>query len=266
MIESFRHNSRRRRIRAALAMGVAVVVGALVVRLPFPRVISGVALAIAEPFAQSIRMVGKWGLRLNEVRHSTQRLAQENLQLRDENVTLKLLLIDARRQKKEYEALVAFVPMVRADTIVAGVLVRPPASLYDTLILDRGLDAGVVKGDAVLAVGGVAIGSIEDVFSHSARAVLFSSPGNVHAVVVTGRGISGEARGRGAGNFEMRLPRDIPIAEGDVVSLPGLGGMPLGVVGSIVSAETDPFALVLFRSPLSLATLSYVLIDRSRRL
>src|ERR1035437_5003518 len=89
--------------------------------------------------------------------------------------------------------------------ILAGILSRPNGSVYDTLIVDAGLNQGVVEGDMVFAYGNVPIGRVALVYTDSSNIVLFSNPGEKTEVMITGDNTSMQLVGRGGGNFEMIL-------------------------------------------------------------
>ena len=261
------HQRSKQTFRRAFGVAAFVVIVALfATRARMPRLFSAIANTAAHPFLVAARAFSSAGVETVSFLRSKTSLLEENAALREDNLSLKLALVDARRVTAENEQLAALRTDVPSDLVPAGVLLRPPVTMYDTLIIDAGSAAGVAKGNPVLVASGVVVGSVEDVFSRTSRVVLFSSPGTTLSVVFSGTGIAAEARGRGAGNFEVRLPRDISVISGDVVALPGISGGTLGVVSTIIAEEADSFQRVLFKSPVSLSELSFVLVDKGRRL
>lgn len=121
--------------------------------------------------------------------------------------------------------------------VLAGVLVRPPVSPYDTLVIDQGTRAGVMVGQMVRGAGGIPLGTIESVSGESARVLLYSAPGRVT------EGWVGELRtpvsleGASAGAFRTSVPRESIVPVGEQVYLPGGGALP---IGSVVRVDTDP--------------------------
>src|SRR5437016_3002805 len=99
----------------------------------------------------------------------------------------------------------------------AFVLIGPPHSPYDTLVLDQGSLEGVAVGQAVLFQN-VALGEISEVFSHTSKAKLFSTAGTDMEVVIGPNHVHVEASGRGGGNFIARLPKSVSIQKGDTVT------------------------------------------------
>ncbi len=126
---------------------------------------------------------------------------------------------------------------VSAVRILAGVLARPPTVPYDTFIVDRGTDGGVVPGAFVFAPGGVPIGTVESAERTTARIALFSAPGKISEGWVGEKRIPITLTGLGTGAFSASLPRESSVAVGDIVYLPGPGALP---VGTIVRVDTDP--------------------------
>lgn len=173
------------------------------------------------------------------------RLAAENAQLR-----AQLGRVDAPRGQ-----------------IAAGVLMRPPGTPYDTLIVDAGAAQGVAVGDRVSA-GALAIGTVDEVYASSARVVLYSAPGQTYDAVLEaqGAGRSGAVpvtvEGQGGGSLVARVPSGTDVRAGDTVAFPGLAGGMAGVVSGIAGADTDTFKTVYLRLPVNLFDLEIVYIQK----
>jgi cell shape-determining protein MreC len=150
-------------------------------------------------------------------------------------------------------------------TVLAAILAKPNRSPYDTLVIDAGLAEGVRPGSLVTAFGAVPIGRVEEVFQNSSRAVLFSSPGAKTEVLVsksdTLSDIFLELVGRGGGNFEMILPRDLNLEIGTEVHLPGLVPHTVGVIEAIISDPRDPYQKALLVAPVNIQELKFVEIE-----
>jgi rod shape-determining protein MreC len=143
------------------------------------------------------------------------------------------------------------------EGVLATVLVKPPKSPYDTLLLDVGALQGVALGDAVM-LHAVSLGEISEVFAHTSTARLFSSPDAKTPVTIGEDGIQAEALGKGGGNFEVRVPKEVDVHEGDPVYVPSISPSVFGVVESVTSEPTDAFQKVLFKTPINIATLRWV--------
>jgi len=145
--------------------------------------------------------------------------------------------------------------------LLAGILSKPSRSLYDTLIVDVGLDQGISIGKKVFALGNVPIGYIAEIYSNSSKVILFSNPGEKTEVVINGKGVFMEAVGRGGGNFEMILPRDFVLDIGAEVDLPGINPYILGTVQTIISDPRDSFQKALIASPVNIQELKFVEVE-----
>jgi cell shape-determining protein MreC len=149
-------------------------------------------------------------------------------------------------------------PQVAANSILAAVLVKPGRAAYDTLIIDIGSLDGLKGEEMVLADGVIAIGKVKEVYSTSAKVVLFSSSGEITNVYVGDKAISTEASGLGGGNFEASLPNEIEVSIGDTISLPGGYPVVFGTVEAVSSRPTDPSQMIRFRLPVNMSELRYV--------
>ena len=145
------------------------------------------------------------------------------------------------------------------------ILSKPNQSLYDTLIIDAGAKEGLEIGDMVFALGNVPIGRIKAVYLNSSKVVLFSNSGEKTQVIVGTKNTSLEVIGRGGGNFEMILPRDLTLLKGDQAILPGIAPLLLGVVETIISDPRDSFQKALLVSPVNIQELKFVQVEVSAR-
>jgi len=142
--------------------------------------------------------------------------------------------------------------------ILAVVLSKPPQSFYDTLVLDVGEDEGILVGQHVVVSDTVLLGVITEVFDDSSRGQLFSSVDRETLALIDRTGVPVTLIGKGAGNFEIRVPQDFDIIKGDIITLPGMGPRIVSTVFEIESNPTDSFKRVLLRIPISLSELRFV--------
>ncbi|MBI5139693.1 hypothetical protein HZA26_03750 [Candidatus Nomurabacteria bacterium] len=163
--------------------------------------------------------------------------------LLDENIKLKETL--GRKNEKD-------------NLILAGILSKPNRNFYDVLIIDTGEGKGIKAGDMVLALGNIPIGRVDTVYSNSAKVVLFSSGGERQEVIIPGKDIFIEMTGRGGGNFEISISREVELSEGVEVVLPGLNSYVVAVVQKIISDSRDPLQKALLVSPVNIQELKFV--------
>lgn len=151
------------------------------------------------------------------------------------------------------------------DRIISVILARPPRIPYDSLIIDIGEDHELHSGDLVYAEMDYIIGHVEVVSAKSSVVKLFSAPGEKIDVLVGSSTIPVVAEGRGAGNFYIKVPKNIPIAEGDQIVVPGLRPIVLGTAEHVDTSEGEAFAHIYFKLPVKLNSLHYVQVKKSIR-
>jgi hypothetical protein len=93
---------------------------------------------------------------------------------------------------------------------------------------------------------------------HSAKVSLFSTPGRKLSVVLGSSSITMEAVGIGGGNFNILVPIEIEVKEGDVITIPSITTNIFGIVEKVNFKETDSFQTVIFKSPVNISELKYV--------
>ncbi|TAK57021.1 rod shape-determining protein MreC [Patescibacteria group bacterium] len=191
-------------------------------------------------------------------------LLAENKELKDrlQTMTVDTLAVDITRQEnKELKEILG--RNENRSAVLASVLRTPPFSPYDTFVLDIGKDKDVQVGNYVFVGGTILVGEIVEVNPTSSKAQLFSSPGKISPVLVGTRSVSVEARGLGAGNFEIILPREIAIQKGDSIIMPDINSMLLGVVEEVDTDSAKTFQRVLFASPVNIQDVRWVTVVKS---
>lgn len=144
--------------------------------------------------------------------------------LREENEELRNLFADA----------------TGTPAVIAGVIARPPHTPYDTLLLDRGEQGGVLRDAPVYYGKGLALGYVREVYSRTALVTLFSSPGVEATVYIFGPDIFTTAHGEGGGVVRVSVPQGLMVRAGDLVVLPSLSAKVLGTVAYVESVPTEP--------------------------
>ena len=195
---------------------------------------------------------------------SRNNLIKENNVLKIELDSVKPLLLDRDILVKENNDLKEL--FGRTDTsnnILATVLVKPPQSSYDTVVLDVGSNLDVKNGNKVFANGNIVLGEIVEVHKSASKAKLYSTAGEKIQTINVRNNISLEIIGQGGGNFDVRVPREIDIVLGDTFVLPGLFSKILGIVFSIETNPEDSFRHVLLKSPVNISQIKLMLVDTS---
>ncbi len=144
------------------------------------------------------------------------------------------------------------------DGILAVVLVKPPQSFYDTLILDVG-EEDEIKNDASVTIGdSIILGKIDEVYGNTSRAKLFSSVDTETSAVINRNNIGVTLIGMGGGNFEIKAPQELDILEGDTIILPDINPSVVATVVAIESNPTNSFKRVFCKTPVNIAQLRWV--------
>ena len=189
------------------------------------------------------------------------KLLKENAVLKTELERKNLMLatlMDLAVENQEFKELGG--RHLQTAFILAAVLNRPPVSAYDTFIVDAGSNDGVAIGDLVAVEENSVIGEVSSIAKTSATISLYSTPNRETLVAVGLERAEAPARGRGGGNFEIRLPKGVAVEIGDGIVLPGINHRLLGFVSKIETGPNDPFQVILFNLPINLNALRFVMV------
>jgi len=181
-----------------------------------------------------------------KINQNDARIANYNSIL-DENNKLK----EAFNRKKENQKM-----------IVTAILSKPNRSPYDILIVDAGINQGIEVNKKVFALGNIPIGKIAEVYANSSKITLYSNPGEKTEVMISGSDTFMQVTGRGAGNFEILLPKDFNLSVGTEILLPGISSYLLGTVVKTISDPRDSFGKVLIISPVNIQSLKFVEVEK----
>jgi len=177
--------------------------------------------------------------RLNTERLMTQARLQRYSALEAENARLRDML-EARTR-------------VRERVRVAEIMSVSANPFRHVLVVDKGTNAGVFDGQAIVDANGV-VGQVIEAGVASSQCLLISDPGHDLPVEVNRNGLRTIARG--TGNFDQLdlpfLPNNADIEPGDLLVTSGLGGVfpsgyPVAVVDTVTRIPQEPFALVTAR-------------------
>jgi hypothetical protein len=138
------------------------------------------------------------------------------------------------------------------------IIKKPPSIPYDMIILGSGRSSGFSAGDIVVAEGDIAVGEILDVYNEISTAALYSSPGREISVLLGGKSLALTAQGRGGGLFQVQVPREFDLVEGEPVMIQSATPLYIGKVTAIYSEPTDPFKTAFFRLPINVYEIKWV--------
>jgi cell shape-determining protein MreC len=185
-------------------------------------------------------------------------LMEENLELKNENTVLSARTQDLTKLLGGTSA----TGLNTQDELLSGVLARPPESPYDTLTISSGAADGVTLNATVFAQGGIPIGSIKHVYTHSAQVSLYSTAGR------STDGWVGEGRtpltitGAGSGAFTSSIPKTSAVSVGDSVYVPGPGAVPIGTIIRIDSDASSPTVTLQIQPLVNLFTITWVEVSK----
>ncbi len=228
-------------IAAILAAAFLVLVAVI-----FRHSLGGVVTAVTSPLLQ---LRNSWST--TEVAGLRAQLASTTAALADRD----LLAVE------NAELRAAFGRATQTRHLLAGIIARPPGTPYDTLLLDAGSDLGVVPGAPVFA-GTVQIGQIDTVYGGTARATLYSAPGQSYqALLTTAKGsVPISVEGQGAGSLQARVPAGTTANVGDTVVFPGVAGALMAKVSAVSAPEGESFKTLYLHMPVNLFDLRFVYI------
>ena len=150
-----------------------------------------------------------------------------------------------------------------SSTITIGyILKKPPFSAYDVYIIDLGSNDGITIGEKVYVLGDILVGEIGEVNRTTSKVKLYSSFGEKYDVFIGKNNIEATALGRGGGSFEITIPRDIKISQGDKVVSPNISGSTFGIVDKTITDPAKAFSKILFAQPINIYEQKFVIIKR----
>ena len=123
------------------------------------------------------------------------------------------------------------------ERILAGVIGRPGALPYDSLMIDRGTKNGIVNGAPVYLGENTVIGIVRNATAYTALVELITSDGFEATVYIIGPDIYTNAVGVGGGQLRVGVPQGIVLREGDLVVLPSITS---GVYGAVSLVQSEP--------------------------
>jgi cell shape-determining protein MreC len=199
--------------------------------------------AVRQGFESKRTLIAKIDALQNQIDASHALLAEVTL-LQQENETLKAELGRETGTKG----------------ILARVLTTPDRNFYDTILIDAGTEEGIQVGQIVYAFGSIALGTVSDTREQQSTVELFSAPTRETAGTAEGSDVAVTLFGRGAGEYEVRMPRDVHFEVGELVSLQTVHVAVLAKIEKIATDPRDPFQRLLAKAPVNLQALKFVII------
>jgi len=123
------------------------------------------------------------------------------------------------------------------ERVLAGVIGRPGALPYDSLMIDQGTEQGVNVGAPVYIGENTVIGIVKNATAHTSLVELVTTEGFKATVYIIGPDIYTNAVGMGGGQLRVGVPQGILLSEGDLVVLPAVTS---GVYGEVSVVQSEP--------------------------
>ena len=196
------------------------------------------AAAVMAPFGRSLRGLadaggGTWEM-LRNLGHAEEqnrqlgaRLAADEARIRD--------LSEKAGENERLRSLLDFKTHLSYATVAAEVIGSSPGEGSNTVLIDKGADAGLTADLGVITPDGVA-GKVIAVYPHSAQVLLITDPAAGAGGLVERSRAQGVLKGAGRGRCRLDyIMNEDPVSVGDVVLTSGLDrvfpkGLPLGKV------------------------------------
>ena len=195
--------------------------------------------------------------------HSKQSLETQNQNLQAELADAQARLIAEQTITNQLTDLEAtFGRKISANMVLGTILVKPNRSLYDTVVIDIGTDQGIAVSNVVYASGNIPIGVITQAGASTSTVTLFSTSGQTITGRIDGLNIDVSLVGRGGGNFEIQVPRDVTLTPNTNVLLPGLLPQVIAVVAKSITDPRDPYQTFLLTSPVNINQLNWVEVEK----
>lgn len=257
MISHQRSSSKRKLI----VIVILALAGAALLSSPFARIGSMMSY-VSRPLAVITVFVPNTFSHLQDLWRGVAVLRSERDALKTERDLQEAEQTALKASISDFEALNTMRTANTGERIIAGVLVLPNVSPYDSLVIDKGERDGVQNGALVYAEGNIPLGTVIRTLRTTSVIALFTSPGVQSHVYVLGPNVHAKATGLGAGALEVLLPHGIQVQEGDAVIMPTLSGEYIGTVAHVRSDPAEPGIIASVVSRAILSSLRYVAIAK----
>jgi rod shape-determining protein MreC len=241
--------TRRPEILLALLLSACLVALSLQVRRPGGETVGERWLqSVVSPFVQIVVSVRNGAGSVSVWAATRSGLLSENRRLRShvESLEAELLrLHDAERDRDRLLALLGAFPSPPPGTLPARLVSVESAGPFRTALLDRGAEAGIRSGSAVVAADGL-LGRVVAVGDHTARVQLLSDRAAAAGVVLAKQERAAVARGDGEGGVTVSyIPTIEAVEVNDLVVTSGTDGvypndLPVGRVASVARSTKTP--------------------------
>ncbi len=188
---------------------------------------------------------------------SRERLIQENESLRTENLVLKRKLqlnASLAAENVRLRQLLNSADTLEDRVLIAEIIGRSPDPMVHQVLVNRGLEHEVYKGQALVDAKGL-MGQVVEVGQRTSKVLLITDATHSLPVLINRNGEQLIAEGTGGRTHELALPyvaNTLDIVVGDILVSSGLGqrfpiGYPVAEVIEVVKDPSKRFARVITR-------------------
>ena len=89
---------------------------------------------------------------------------------------------------------------------------------------------------------------------------LFSAPGKTTSGTAAGNDVGVTLIGRGGGEYEVRIPRDVEFVVGELIAHQSSTTRVLAEIERIATDPRDPFQRLIAKAPINLQALEWVIV------
>jgi len=255
---------RKRLLIATLIIGCIL----LFIRVSFPSFASSSVQLLFQPLFGIANAVGIDIDTVVDHIHSKQSLLEERRELQNtlNEYRAKILMFNSVKEENKQLSKAVGRSIEDQKVIPAIILVKPPQSAYDSIIIDIGRDEGVAEGDWLYTNEYIYLGRVMNAGISTSHVQLASSPGVETQAVILPAGIHLTVSGLGGGSFEAELPIDIEIKKGDVIMTRGSTPSVIAIVEEVSSRPSDSFQILKALSPINVSALRWVSIYQTKDL
>lgn len=202
-------------------------------------------------------------------------------EVRDENKRLRATLDEYSNKLNEYtEAYFTYLALTKKlhfkekepfPSITAKIVGKDPSYWFQTIIVDRGENDGIVKGMVARNENGV-VGQVIQVSPNYAKILLANAPSSAIDAMVQKNRVRGILKGAGKDGFILHyVLKKADVTEGDRIVTAGIGGVfppgvPLGKVSAVRKKQRGMFQEIEVEPAVDFQRLETVFINLTEQL
>ncbi len=198
-------------------------------------------------------------------------LKEENDQLRQELDTYHALLDEYREAYSRNRYLETELDFKRRESfpaLMARVVGKDPSFWFQTLIIDRGKNDGVIPGMVARNSRGV-VGQVVQVSDNYSKILLANAPSSAIDAIVQKNRVRGILKGAGEQGYVLHyVLKNQDVEEGDAIVTAGIGGVfppgiTLGTVSNVHSKQRGMFLEIEVKPSVDFSRLEFFYINLS---